>query len=128
MAQTTTTVEVAGEAVTMRLPASYASTLDLIRVLNSNYHRGLGACVGACWPDAVKWPGQKQPSARLLAMDGLDYGGRVIDDLTSNGMPWSDLVDIGEKASDMVVRYQITEKEIARTADFSEAPEEGQTG
>ncbi len=121
------TIKVGGATVEMRRPTSYTAILDVIRVLNDNYHRGLGACIGACWPKATPWPGERQPSQRLLAMDGLDYGGRVIDDMHKAGIPFASLVDGAQQVAEMLIRYQISEKEVAEAVNFSEAPKEGQT-
>ena len=99
MAQAITTIRVGDGEVELRRPSSYAAILDVIGVLGRNLPRGYGAAVGACWPAAAPWPGEKQPSARLLAADGLDYGGRVIDDLRAAGMPWSEnIIQVGMRS------------------------------
>ena len=127
MAQAITTIRVGDGEVELCRPSSYAAILDVIGVLGRNLPRGYGAAVGACWPAAAPWPGEKKPSPRLLAADGLDYGGRTIDSLRAAGMAWSTIADAGRDLADALVEYQVSEQEVASTADFSEAPEEGQT-
>jgi len=127
MAQAITTIRVGDGEIELHRPASYSAILDIIGVLGRNLPRGYGAAVGACWPAAAPWPGEKQPSIRLLAADGLDYGGRVIDDLRGAGMPWSTIADAGRDLADALVEFQVSEQEVASTANFSAEPVEGPT-
>jgi len=127
MAQTITTIRVGDKEVELCRPTSYAAILDVISVLGRNLHRGYGAAVGACWPKAAEWPGEKMPSPRLLAADGLDYGGRVVDSLRKAGMPWEVIAGTGIAVADSLLEYQVTEEEVVAAENFSGAPAEGPT-
>ena len=68
---------------------SYALALDLYAAAEQG-HRGAGALVGWAWTAAGA---SKRPKAQLKRGDWLTYGGDVIDDLLSRGVPLTEVAD-----------------------------------
>jgi hypothetical protein len=68
---------------------SYALALDLYAAAEQG-HRGAGALVGWAWTAAGA---PKRPKAQLKRGDWLTYGGDVIDDLLSRGVPLTEVAD-----------------------------------
>ena len=68
---------------------SYALALDLYAAAEQG-HRGAGALVGWAWTAAGA---PRRPKAQLKRGDWLTYGGDVIDDLLSRGVPLTEVAD-----------------------------------
>ena len=68
---------------------SYALALDLYAAAEQG-HRGAGALVGWAWTAAGA---PKRPKAQMKRGDWLAYGGDVIDDLLSRGVPLTEVAD-----------------------------------
>jgi len=111
---------VAGAAVQLVVPRSWAERHDVAAAAATNVQRAVAAALGLCWPRLRK---------RLPAYGGdpLAYGGAVIDFLRNEGASMNDIVDVGIDAMKLCADGLFGEAEVKARADFSGAPGGGGT-
>ena len=116
MTQTAPTVAKLGDlTVPLRIPESIASRFDVLTAGGANLNRA------ACAALAMAWTGPGRPKTRK-SHDVLDYGGRVMDELTGRGLKPVQVLVAGVVAFNLITNGLITEDEVDEEEGNSEAP------
>lgn len=102
---------------TLRKPASFMTAREVTMAVGQNALRGLGAALGVCW-------GGKPMKATLAACkwDIMAYGGAVVDELVTLGVPEADIYAAGREALDLVIGSLPREEEVATAEGFTDGP------
>ena len=113
------TIELGGRKVKMRLPESYAERYDIIAA-GANPGRCFAACLGLCWAD------RKRPKAKYerYNFNALAYGGAVLDELMSRGIPYLEIIQAGGEVYSAIHATIVTADEVDQAEDFTD-PKEG---
>ena len=102
-----------GRDVELVRPRSFAERYDVAAAAGENVHRACAAALGFSWV----WLRRQ-----LGPYDGRSacaYGGRVIDFLTDQGVPFEAVIEHGLAAMKLCTEGLVDGKEVATRADFS---------
>lgn len=106
-------VKIGEETFDLVLPPSFAVRYDIAIAGAGNQHRAFAAALGACWGNP-----KTRPRARYGSpFDVADYGGRVLDELVSRGIPPAEILAAG------IVAYNLLGESAFAGAEVDEAAE-----
>ena len=107
-------VTVKGQPVRLAAPASLTMAFEVRDALLVSHQRAYAAALGLCWPKLAR----KVP----YRFDVLPYGGRVLDYLLDQGVPYHEVMQAGLAAYRLITRDLLSLAEVKEAQDFSEAP------
>jgi len=116
----TTTVTLAGVDVPLEAPASASARWDVYSAATSNPNRAFAAALALCWT------GKNKPRTQLARhrFDALAFGGAVLDELVSRGVPLPEVIGAGLVAWRLCGEGLITGEEVEAAEGFSSGEEE----
>lgn len=119
MDETTATVELGAQQVTLQRPEDLLERMEIWEVAATSRMRGRGAALGRCWT------GLRRPRARLEehAGDMSAYGAAVIRELLEQGVPRIQLLHAGNAALGLCVRGLFTVEDLERATGNSDGEE-----
>ncbi len=107
----------------VKIPDSYALRDDLVAGALDNWRRASYASLGLCC-DQLKL----KVSYRGCNYNPLIYGGRVLDELVSQGLDRHEVMSAAIVVSSMISDSFVSEEEVAEETAFLEVAEAGSTG
>jgi len=108
-------VSLAGETVDLQVPDSASARWDVYSAATQNSNRAFAAALALCWA------GPHKPKARLAGhrYDPLAFGGAVLDELVSRGVPLPEVIGAGLRAWQLCGDGLITAAEVEAAEGFS---------
>jgi hypothetical protein len=108
-------VTLAGVDVPLKTPESASARWDVYSAATTNPNRAFAAALALCWD------GPKKPRTKLQAhrFDALSFGGAVLDELVSRGVPLPEVIGAGLVAWKLCGDGLITGEEVEAAEDFS---------
>lgn len=109
-------VELEGQAWKPEARDDFVVCSDIVNLYNSSQLRAYGAALGVCWRGKT---GRPKASLAALGFNVGAFGGEVVNELASRGVPMADIVKAGIVCFEVVAQGFLSSEAVKGAQDFS---------